>query len=386
MGRFGVGGPEPTTMVHATCRLIPLRGEICVPWATEGGRDDHSSAPLRGGCPADEASLPFEVMRPKTVIMRRVAGDRTRPVMLAIAGDSAAGKTTLTGGLVEALGELGVTSICVDDYHRYDRAERQTLLFTPLHPACNYIRIMEQHLQLLATGEPILKPVYNHDGGTLERPVLLEPSQSVIIEGLLPLHSRMARACFDLSVYLDPPEEIRRAWKVKRDTRDRRYTEDQVLAELDKREPESAAFIRPQRRWADIVVRFAPIAERGDSERSLLSAMVLLRPTAPHPDLIGILAEETREAIHVKLVRDEDGKPVDALHIHAYATEGATRRVKEAIWASLRIDRDMPEHLGEVEPGVRSEPLAVVQLILLYHLLLARRAEQAELETSQATP
>lgn len=319
-------------------------------------------------------------MSPKSVAMRRLSGDRRRPVMLAIAGDSAAGKTTLTGGLVEALGAGEVTAICVDDYHRYDRQERRTVPFTPLHPSCNYLGIMEQHLQLLAMGEPILKPVYDHHAGTLERPVLIEPSQNMIIEGLLPLHSRLSRACFDLSVYLDPPEEIRRVWKVKRDTRDRGYDEEQVLADLDKRERDSAEFIRPQRRWADIVVRFAPIEERGEAERSLLAATILLRPTAPHPDLSAILGEDTREAIHLKLIRDQDGKPVDALHVHAYSARDTTLRVQEAIWESLGIDHPLPENLGVVEKGVRSEPLAVVQLILLYHLLLARQLQGSELE------
>jgi phosphoribulokinase len=71
--------------------------------------------------------------------------------MLAIAGDSAAGKTTITSGLVQALGEDQCTAVCVDDYHRYDRQERQRLPFTALHPGCNYVDIMEQQLQLLAS-------------------------------------------------------------------------------------------------------------------------------------------------------------------------------------------------------------------------------------------
>ena len=50
---------------------------------------------------------------------------RVRPTMLAIAGDSAAGKTTLTRGLTRALGPERITSICVDDYHCYDRTERR---------------------------------------------------------------------------------------------------------------------------------------------------------------------------------------------------------------------------------------------------------------------
>jgi len=158
-----------------------------------------------------------------------------RPVMLAIAGDSAAGKTTITRGLVEALGPDRCTAVCVDDYHRYDRAERRDKPFTALHPDGNYLRIMEQHLQLLALGQPVLKPVYDHHTGQLGRPVLVEPREFVIIEGLLPLHTKLARACFDATVYLDPPEEIRRGWKVKRDTAERGYAAPAVLADWRRR-------------------------------------------------------------------------------------------------------------------------------------------------------
>jgi phosphoribulokinase len=319
----------------------------------------------------------------KRVVMRRAGPPNAhRPVMIAIAGDSAAGKTTLTRGLEAAIGGDNISSICVDDYHRYDRLERKGLPFTPLNPAANYMEIMEQHLQLLAMGEPILKPVYNHDTGMLDRPVLFEPRDYVIVEGLLPLYSRLSRACFDLSVYLDPPEATRSSWKIKRDTRDRGYTAEQVREDLRRREPESAAFIRPQRAWADVVVRFAPIEERGEVEKGLLSATMLLRPTAPHPDLTGTLNADTREAIHLKLARDDDGKPVDALHIHAYASRETTRTVEEVIWNGLGIGQQMPDSLGVIEGEVRSEPLAVIQLILLYHLLLARRSQGRDLEVA----
>ena len=175
------------------------------------------------------------------------------------------GKTTLTRGIAEALGADRAIALCVDDYHRYDRAERRDVPFTVLNPECNYIEVMEQHLQLLALGRPILKPVYDHATGTLVRPVLVEPREFVIVEGLLPLHTKLARACFDITVYLDPPEEIRREWKLKPGLRRARvHARTQVLAELDRREPESAAFIRPQRQWADISIRFAPVAGHTD--------------------------------------------------------------------------------------------------------------------------
>lgn len=317
--------------------------------------------------------MPEKQMAIQKALQRENGGVSPRPAMLAIAGDSAAGKTTLTKGLVEALGHDKSTSICTDHYHRYDRQERKDKPFTPLHPDCNYVEIMEQHLQLIAMGQPILQPIYNHHDGTLGRPVLVEPEDYVIIEGLIPIHSKLARACFDITVYLDPPEPLRYSWKIKRDTTKRGYTEEQVRAELDKREPESAEFIRPQRANADIVVQFAPIEERGESLDDPLSATLLLRPTAPHPDLASILTDDTREAIHLKLSRDEDNKPVDAVHIHAYADPGITRKVKEAIWESLGVAEPLPGSLGQVEPGVISEPLALSQLLLLYHLIQARQ-------------
>ncbi|MDP9070017.1 MAG: phosphoribulokinase, partial [Actinomycetota bacterium] len=262
-------------------------------------------------------------MTDKQVTLRREGGSAggagVRPILLAIAGDSGTGKTTLTSGLVEALGRDRITSVAADDYHRYDREERKSLPFTPLHPECNYMGIMEQHLQHLSLGQPILKPVYDHDTGRLGRPEHVEPREFVIVEGLLPLHTKASRACFDITVFLDPPEEIRIAWKLGRDTKKRGYTEDEVRADLKKREPESQEFIRPQRAHADIVVRFAPIKERGETADDPLSATLLLRPTISHPDLPAILGEDTSEAMHVALIRDDDGKPVDAVHIHSYA-------------------------------------------------------------------
>ena len=182
----------------------------------------------------------------------------SRPIILGIVGDSAAGKTTLTRGIAQVLGPENVTIICTDDYHRYDRTQRAEIGITALHPDCNYLDIMQQHLSLLRTGQAILKPVYSHSTGTFEPPQYIKPTKFVIIEGLLGYSTRAARDAYDVKVYLAPPEPLRADWKVKRDTQKRGYTPEQVLAELDKREPDSERYIRPQRQWSDIVVSFYP--------------------------------------------------------------------------------------------------------------------------------
>ena len=78
--------------------------------------------------------------------------------------------------------------------------------------------------------------------------------------------------------------------------------------------------------------------------------------------------------MHLKLRRDEDGKPVDSVHIHSYADREDTKKVEQAIWDELGVDEPVPESLGRIDPDSRDEPLALTQLILLYHLIQAREA------------
>ena len=116
------------------------------------------------------------------------------------------------------------------------------------------------------------------------------------------------------------------------------------------------------------MVQFSPIVERGEAPNSARSATLLLRPTISHPDLSKIIGEDVQEAMHVKLIRDDDGKPVDTVHVHGYADRSMTRKIEDAIWAELDFPVPLPEVLGTIEPGNRSESLAVTQLLLLFHL------------------
>ena len=113
-----------------------------------------------------------------------------RPILLGVVGDSAAGKTTITRGLVRLLGEENVTHVGSDDYHRYDRQQRAERQITPLNPDCNYMDIMEQDFANIRAGRCILKPVYRHQDGTFGPPVYVQPQRFTVIEGLLGYHTR----------------------------------------------------------------------------------------------------------------------------------------------------------------------------------------------------
>ncbi len=65
-------------------------------------------------------------------------GATIRPIILGIVGDSAAGKTTLSRGIAQILGNAEVSVLCTDDYHRYNRQQRRALGITPLNPFSNH--------------------------------------------------------------------------------------------------------------------------------------------------------------------------------------------------------------------------------------------------------
>ena len=292
-----------------------------------------------------------------------------RPIILGVVGDSATGKTTITKGLVEILGRENVTHIGMDDYHRYDREERAANGLTPLNPDCNYMDIIGQHLGHLRRGEPILKPVYNHGDGTFGRPEHVEPKGFVVVEGLLGYHTPELSYQFDVRVYLAPPEDLRREWKLKRDSAKRGYTEEQVLEELERREPDSEAYIRPQKPRADLVVAFQPgVADDADQ----LDAVLTLRDGLPHPDLSIMLDRDGRDGITLEQRASER-----RLTIPGNIERERGAGIEEAIWQKMHFARHMrSERLGRftvgADEGHRSESLAITQVLILYHLVTAK--------------
>ena len=308
-------------------------------------------------------------------------------IMVAIVGDSASGKTTLTRGIVELLGEENVTAICSDDYHKYNRKQRKELGITALNPACNYIDIMEQHFVLLRQGQPILKPVYNHSTGDFDPPEYIKPTRFVIVEGLLGLHTRIMRNCFDLKVYLDPPEPLRHKWKIKRDTAKRGYTEEQVLEALRKRQPDTERYIWPQRALADVVVRFYPPNENAHETGAHLNANLVLRPTVPHPDFSELLSYAKRNGnppvLKLELGRHE-GKPADILTVDGRISGEKTRILEDILWKHLvpETHRSLPKRqIGVYSDGLekkQSYPLALTQLLITFHMIQAAKSLEVE--------
>ena len=318
---------------------------------------------------------------------------RRRPIILGIVGDSATGKTTLSRGIAQILGLDNVSVLCTDDYHRYNRQQRRELGITPLNPDCNYLDIMAQHLRLLREGEPILMPYYDHTLGDFGPSQYIAPHPFLIFEGLLGMYWQQMRNAYGVSVYLDPPERLRYSWKVRRDTTLRGYKEDEVLHELTLREHDSQQYIWPQRNNADVIVTFfrnKPSTQEEEEETYLkasanqeeddthLNVRLTLHGTLQHPDFSEVIAEDTSGCIRSRLGREE-GRAVEYLEIDGSIPDEPARALERCILDHL--DASGAASIADLglyyDPETRhSHPLALTQLLLVYHLLRAQHRDQ----------
>jgi phosphoribulokinase len=190
------------------------------------------------------------------------------PVMIGVAADSGCGKSTFLRRIMGALGTevtpghtaIGdlMTVVCLDDYHINDRAGRKATGLTALDATENDFALMGVQMEALRKQKAVYKPIYNHDTGFKDPPELIQPNKVMIFEGLHPIYDETARKALDLGIYIDIVNDVKFAWKVQRDVAERGWTEEQVKADIEKRLPDFAKFVDPQKANADVVLRYEP--------------------------------------------------------------------------------------------------------------------------------
>ena len=197
--------------------------------------------------------------------MNQEAGHSARlpfpPVVLGIAGCSGSGKTTLAAAMARTLSGIHFhTDTYYRDLAHIPLEERARQNFD--HPSLIESPLLVAHIAALARGEAIERPLYDFasytrvlDSNGIALTETVRPSAYLLIEGIFALHFTELLPFYNLSVYIDTPDELCFERRLRRDIAERGRTPELVRQQYDATvRPSSLAFVRPSAVHADLSV------------------------------------------------------------------------------------------------------------------------------------
>lgn len=286
-----------------------------------------------------------------------------KPFVIGIAGDSGAGKDTLAESLRGLFGGHSVAHLSGDDYHLWDRAKPMWQVMTHLSPMANDLEAYANDLLALTDGRAILSRHYDHGSGKMSRPQRVRSNDFIIASGLHALYLPVLRECYDLSIYLDIDEGLRRYYKLRRDVLERGHSAERVRSSLDKREPDSIRFVRPQARHASLVLSLRPIqpdllkqppGSAAPRVKLLARSRNGLNELSLRRVLVGVCG------LHVDLAMDDSASEI-SLTIEGEATS------EDIAMAAATLFPRITEFL-DTTPQWRDGALGLMQLVALAHI------------------
>lgn len=286
-----------------------------------------------------------------------------KPFVVGVAGDSGAGKDTFADAITGLFGEHSVVKLSGDDYHLWDRQKPMWQVMTHLNPMANDLEGFCNDLVSLTDGKSVLSRHYDHQTGRMSKPFQIDSNDFIIASGLHALYLPILRECYNLKIYLDIDEGLRRHFKLKRDVQQRGHTVERVLGSFEKREPDSERFIRPQSNHADLILSLQPIHSRMledlDDKHPLRLKLVVetkngFNELSIHRVLVGVCG------LHVDIVVGNNGADVKM------TIEGEVSAADVAMAAEILCPRVL-EFL-DIPPKWQDGMLGLMQLITLSHI------------------
>lgn len=152
-------------------------------------------------------------------------------VVLGIAGGSGSGKSWLAQEVLKAFPKEA-TIVCHDWWYKHNGhlTPAQVAKLNVDHPNSLETSLMCRQLDRLLKGEPIDAPMYDYATHSRLKTVRrVDPSPIVIIDGILVLADEALRDRMTVSVFIDVPDDIRLARRVRRDCTERRIDVEETL-------------------------------------------------------------------------------------------------------------------------------------------------------------
>lgn len=77
----------------------------------------------------------------------------------------------------------------------------------------------------------------------------------MVLEGLHPFYDKRVADLLDFKIYLDISDEVKFAWKIQRDMKERGHSLESIKASIEARKPDFDAYIDPQKKAADVIIQ-----------------------------------------------------------------------------------------------------------------------------------
>ena len=179
-------------------------------------------------------------------------------VVIAIAGGTASGKSTVARKVYEATKEGSVVLLRTDDYYTLNPEPdvHKRALKNYDHPNSIDFDLLIQNIVDLKAGKAVEKPDYDfvlHK--RKDEYIHVEPAKVIILEGILALVDERVRDLSDIKIYVDTADDIRFIRRLKRDQRDRGRTVESVIDQyLTTVRPMHHQFVEPSKKYADFII------------------------------------------------------------------------------------------------------------------------------------
>ena len=181
---------------------------------------------------------------------------KNKSFSIGISGDSGAGKSTLIEMIKNIFGEKNILFLEGDGDHKWERGNEMWKQITALNPKANYIHKQAENLNKLRRSQNVFRVEYDHDTGKFTESSKVKSKPYIVLCGLHALYLPKMRKNLDLRIYMDVDEKLRRYWKIQRDVCQRGYKKEKVLDAIEQRMPDAVKYIYPQKKYADILIRY----------------------------------------------------------------------------------------------------------------------------------
>lgn len=179
-------------------------------------------------------------------------------IVIGIAGGTGSGKTTVVNSIIKSFAPGEVAVIPQDSYYK-DSSHipvelRQKINFD--EPAAIEWTLLVDQLKALKEGRAIEMPTYSYLTCTRQPETLrVEPTDVVIVEGILVLNDPELRKLMDVKVFVDADADERLIRVIARDCIERGRTPQMVIDRYEGvLKPMHNQYIEPSKKYADIIL------------------------------------------------------------------------------------------------------------------------------------